>query len=103
MHKNFEDDFEAQYGLEESVRYSLVLFELDECAKEFKFWYEKIFVPENPNCSDFEFSITKDEGREKLEVLQYNPLFSVDSLTVLFNNYYIEKQNPRSILSKTRN
>lgn len=76
---------ECETGPRVYCKYSIVVLEDNDFAKDLLKWYESVFLKQHPDCKDdFDFEETRQEGKDLLEICAHNELFSVDALICLF-------------------
>lgn len=78
--------------MNELFSFTVTVFESNDVSKDFKIWYEKIWVVDHPKLNDFTVEFTEQGGKEVIEVMTHNPNFP---LTALFDIWLAESELTR--------
>ncbi len=84
MSKHNESECGAIHVL---LGFSITVIQENKGAEEFEKWFNKVFGRMHPNSKgDFALEHRIDDGERVLEITQYNPMFTTDSLLSLFES-----------------
>ncbi len=72
--------------MNELFSFTITVFEKEERSEQFKNWYEKVWVVQNPKMKDFDFSYTKEDGIDAIEVMSHNANFPLSSLFEIYSS-----------------
>jgi len=70
--------------LHPEIDYHVRAYKLTAGAIAFETWFNTVFKAQTGAHEDFEFERKEFQGDNYLEVMQNNPMFSIDALEVLF-------------------
>lgn len=93
-------------GLHEIAFYTVKAFGISKGSLDLEKWFKTVFTEQNPQIAGgFEISRDEFEGKEVIELVQYDEDFSMNSLIMMFDQYrfQLEQNRPKLEIMSTLN